>query len=81
MSRAPHQPPRTFGDLRQAETWIFDLDNTLWPVDEVIRKAEKACSDWIADRHPDAARAQVEEMCARLLANTVIENYDIELDR
>ena len=34
----------------------FDLDNTLWPVDEVIRKAEKACSDWIAERHPDAAR-------------------------
>ena len=26
----------------------FDLDNTLWPVDEVIRQAEKTCSDWIA---------------------------------
>ncbi|MEQ3724757.1 HAD family hydrolase [Alcanivorax sp.] len=35
----------------------FDLDNTLWPVDEVIRKAEKACSDWIAANHPDAAAA------------------------
>ncbi|MDA0663179.1 MAG: phosphoribosylformylglycinamidine synthase subunit PurS [Proteobacteria bacterium] len=33
----------------------------------------------IAESDPDAARAQVEEMCARLLANTVIENYDIEL--
>ena len=33
----------------------------------------------IAESDPDAARAQVEEMCPRLLANTVIENYDIEL--
>lgn len=35
----------------------FDLDNTLWPVDEVIRQAERTCSAWIADRHPDAAAA------------------------
>jgi phosphoribosylformylglycinamidine synthase subunit PurS len=27
-----------------------------------------------------AARAQVEEMCARLLANPVIERYTVELD-
>ncbi|MCH8542472.1 MAG: HAD family hydrolase [Alcanivorax sp.] len=33
----------------------FDLDNTLWPVDEVIRRAERRCGDWIAERHPDAA--------------------------
>jgi phosphoribosylformylglycinamidine synthase PurS subunit len=28
-----------------------------------------------------AARAQVEEMCARLLANPVIEDFSIELSR
>ncbi len=33
----------------------------------------------IAESDPTAARAQVEDMCARLLANSVIENYDIEL--
>ena len=27
----------------------------------------------------EAARAQVSDMCERLLANTVIENYDIEI--
>ena len=27
----------------------------------------------------DAARAQVEEMCEKLLANTIIEKYEIEL--
>ena len=35
----------------------FDLDNTLWPVDEVIRQAERVTSEWIAERHPDAAAA------------------------
>lgn len=28
---------------------------------------------------PDAARAQVEEMCKKLLANPVMENYQIEI--
>ena len=29
---------------------------------------------------PSAAKAQLEEMCAKLLANTVIENYAVEVD-
>jgi len=29
---------------------------------------------------PDKARAQVGEMCEKLLANTVIENYAIDLE-
>ena len=29
---------------------------------------------------PEAARANLTEMCEKLLANTVIENYAIELD-
>jgi len=34
----------------------------------------------IAETDPAKARSAVEEMCERVLANTVIENYDIELD-
>jgi phosphoribosylformylglycinamidine synthase len=34
----------------------------------------------LAETDPDAARAQVEEMCRKLLANTVIENYAIDLE-
>jgi phosphoribosylformylglycinamidine synthase len=30
--------------------------------------------------NPDAARAQVERMCERLLANPLIESYEIELE-
>ncbi len=33
----------------------------------------------IAGDDPDAARASVEAMCQQLLANTVIESYQIEL--
>ncbi|SET25541.1 phosphoribosylformylglycinamidine synthase subunit PurS [Oceanicella actignis] len=33
----------------------------------------------LADADPEAARARVREMCEKLLANTVIENYQIEI--
>jgi phosphoribosylformylglycinamidine synthase len=33
----------------------------------------------LAETDPAKARAQVEAMCQRLLANTVIENYSIDL--
>ncbi len=32
------------------------------------------------ERDPEDAREQIREMCERLLANTVIENYHFELD-
>ncbi len=35
----------------------------------------------IAESDEDRARARLDEMCRRLLANTVIENYEIELTR
>lgn len=33
----------------------------------------------LAETDADAARAQVTEMCERLLANTVIESYSVEI--
>ena len=33
----------------------------------------------LAETDPDRGRAVVEDMCRRLLANTVIENYAIEI--
>jgi len=33
----------------------------------------------LAGTDADAAKAQVTEMCEKLLANTVIENYSIEI--
>ncbi len=34
----------------------------------------------ISETDPAKAEAQVKQMCEQLLANTVIENYSIELD-
>ena len=34
----------------------------------------------LAETDAKKARAEVEEMCKKLLANTVIENYAVELD-
>lgn len=34
----------------------------------------------LEESDPERARASVEAMCRQLLANTVIENYDIELE-
>ncbi|UCH75893.1 MAG: phosphoribosylformylglycinamidine synthase subunit PurS [Rhodospirillales bacterium] len=34
----------------------------------------------LQETDPDRARAQIEQMCQRLLANTVIENYRIDLE-
>ena len=34
----------------------------------------------LANASPAAARAAVESMCEKLLANTVIENYEIDLE-
>ncbi len=34
----------------------------------------------IAETDPAKARAQLEDMCTSLLANTVIEDYEIELE-
>jgi phosphoribosylformylglycinamidine synthase len=33
----------------------------------------------LAESDAEAARTKVSEMCEKLLANTVIENYDIEI--
>jgi phosphoribosylformylglycinamidine synthase PurS subunit len=33
----------------------------------------------LSEGNPETARARLDEMCRRLLANTVIENYSIEL--
>lgn len=33
----------------------------------------------VAENDPDKARAELEKMCEKLLANTVIETYAIEL--
>ncbi len=34
----------------------IDLDNTLWPVDEVLRRAERVTFDWLSEHYPEVTR-------------------------
>ncbi len=45
---------------------------------EAVRQGKVIELD-LAEIDADAARAQVRQMCEKLLANTVIESYDIEI--
>jgi len=47
----------------------FDLDNTLWPVDPVIARAENATWQWLAARAPDVvARVDVDTLRRQRMA-------------
>ncbi|HSR71209.1 MAG TPA: phosphoribosylformylglycinamidine synthase subunit PurS [Kiloniellales bacterium] len=46
---------------------------------EAVRQGKVIELD-LAESDPEKARASVQAMCEKLLANTVIENYAIELD-
>jgi len=46
---------------------------------EGVRKGKYITLD-LADGDEDAARKKVTQMCEKLLANTVIEDYDIRLE-
>lgn len=57
----------------------FDLDNTLWPVDEVIRRAEEECRTWINDQHPEVAAVLTVER-VRALRNELVAANERYLD-
>ena len=58
----------------------FDLDNTLWHVDTVIRRAEKETRNWIQPRVPEYASCMTTENVASLRAQVMEENPDIRHD-
>ena len=58
----------------------FDLDNTLWPVDEVILAAEKTSFKWLTDNHPELTqRFSLEEIRA-IRMQAYKDNPDIRHD-
>ena len=58
----------------------FDLDNTLWHVDTVIRRAEKETHNWIQPRVPEYASYMTTENVASLRARVMEENPGIRHD-
>ena len=43
-------------------------------------RAGKSFRVTLSTRSPEKAQAQLEEMCQKLLANTVVEDYSIEIE-
>ena len=41
----------------------FDLDDTLWPVEPVIRAAEAAMWKWLQEQHAEAMRDTASRRC------------------
>ena len=58
----------------------FDLDNTLWHVDTVIRRAEKETRKWIQPRVPEYASYMTTENVVSLRARVMEEDPDIRHD-
>lgn len=55
--------------FEQVRGICFDLDDTLWPCEPVIRAAEQVCFDWLVDQAPDLAdRYGIDELRAHRLA-------------
>ena len=52
----------------------FDLDNTLWQVDAVIRRAEKEMRNWIQPHVPNYASYMNPENVASLRTRVMEEN-------
>ena len=44
----------------------FDLDDTLWPVTEVIIRAEACCQQWLQAHYPDAAQVLAGEQLRQI---------------
>lgn len=56
----------------------FDLDNTLWPVDAVIARAEKLTHDWMHEHHPDVARDWTPDNVRALREDLLRGNADLQ---
>ena len=54
----------------------FDLDNTLWGVDEVVQRAKQQTDAWLARRVPEYAGLQANERCA-IVRQVDADNPDV----
>lgn len=58
----------------------FDLDNTLWPVNEVISRANKALMDWLQEYRPEITQAVGREAFLTIRQEILREKPEIIAD-
>ncbi|WP_424928250.1 phosphoribosylformylglycinamidine synthase subunit PurS [Amaricoccus tamworthensis] len=62
----------------QGEAVLHALDNLGFDDVDGVRVGKMIELD-LSDTNADTARTRVEKMCEKLLANTVIEDYEVEI--
>jgi 2-haloalkanoic acid dehalogenase type II len=66
--------PMTAATLKDIRTITLDLDDTLWEIHPVIRRAEKALYEWLGENYPRITQKfQAEDM--RALRNQVVAEF------
>lgn len=60
--------------MAEVKLITFDLDNTLWDVDAVIRKAESSLRAWLLEQVPDVVANYSPEIMAALRVQVLQEN-------
>ncbi|MCW8331106.1 5-amino-6-(5-phospho-D-ribitylamino)uracil phosphatase YigB [Photobacterium sp. SDRW27] len=73
-----------YRNLQSPKALTFDLDDTLYDNRPVIRRAEQAMHDWLADNHPCSHQVAPEDwhqLKMRLLAQNPFLRHDVTLWR
>lgn len=62
--------------MQDIRTITLDLDDTLWAVGPVIRRAEKELQDWLVAKYPGVAGSLLPDAVAKVRAAVAAENAD-----
>jgi putative hydrolase of the HAD superfamily len=62
--------------VREIRTITIDLDDTLWPIGPVIRRAENRLHDWIAKHYPRITELFSRQAMLEVRAQVVAEHAD-----
>ena len=74
------KPPAKVHRKAPVKAILFDLDDTLWPIVPVIRRAEQLLHDWLAEHVPAVAgNWSVESLRARR-STLMLENPHFQID-
>lgn len=66
--------------MHDVRTITLDLDDTLWAIGPVIRRAEKQLQEWLVDRYPGVAGSLLPDEVAKIRTAVLAEHVDLAHD-
>jgi putative hydrolase of the HAD superfamily len=73
-------PPSRLGKPAAVKAVLFDLDDTLWPIEPVIARAEQLLFDWLRDHAPAVTRQFTIESLRQQRLDLVASNPVFKFD-